>query len=193
MEREFICYFMLSLFAVGLIACGDSDEAGKEQPKTTTPQTPQTGGEPTVEGPRVEVDLAAEQAAIQALLDSHAIAQEKRDVGDIMGHWLKSETSDVFIVESFGAETCTERWSGVKKMFEGWFRQNRPQGIPRTIEEIGLDARGQNATLRGKKEGAAKYTGAVRKDRSGRWKIRAINYLARDNKVPCKIKWIEMP
>ena len=199
MKRKPVHLMILSLFVVGLIACGDSDDeaATDQQTPTSTTQIPQTQEPATGElPPGLVVDFAAEEAIIQELIASHAKAYQKQAVNDIMLHWLKSETAEVFIVDSFGGKACTEKWSGVRKLFEGRFVDARVGALraPETIEELGIDARGQNATIAGKLDnGTTPYRAAVKKNAKGKWKIRAVEFIIFHKFAHCEIKLIETP
>jgi len=119
MIRKLTCYLIFSLFVVGLIACGDSDDQEREQTdKTTKPQTPPTAqntpADEGIEGNRIEVNFAVEEAAVRELFESHAEATRKRDVALIMDYWiLRKNDPEVFMTQCFGGLlTGLKRWMG---------------------------------------------------------------------------------
>ncbi len=182
MKRQSVCYLILTLFAVGLIACGDSGDDDKEQPTkpTTQPQTQVPANDGDVK--QEVVDFAAEEAAIRQLFTSHATAVTERKVNDIMDHWLKLEKSEVFMAWNFwNAFTRIETWTGVKQSFAGTFEKfKNPMTV--TITEVGIDSRGKNATLRADYNWlqGGKLVSAFRKDNDGKWKILAIDFSDKD-------------
>lgn len=191
MKPRFACYLMLAFFVGGFLACGDSDDEQEAQPTPTVQTTSQQ--EPVIALP--EVDFDAERTAIEEVIALHAKAVKSKKVNDIMSHWLKAESDEVFMTLRFlAANTCESRWSDVKKAWAGQIQLGEHLQIPTTIEEIGIDKRGKNATLRGKQEnGTNKYEAALRKDKKGAWKIRALGFLIGHKFNNCQIKWIETP
>lgn len=191
MKRRFACYLMLSLFVGGFLACGDSDDEQEAQP---TPTTQNTTPQPQPEIAIPKIDFAAEQAAIEEVIALHFKALKEQDVDDIMDQWLKAESDEVFITVNFlAAATCETTWSDVKNTWAGLIQFNELHK-PMTIEEIGIDKRGKNATIRGTEEMPnKKYEAALRKDAKGNWKIRAVGFLFGHKFDHCRIEWIETP
>ena len=178
MKRQCVCYLILTLFAVGLIACGDSGDDEKEQ--STKPATQPQTQVPADDGDVKQeiVDFAAEEAVVRQLFTSHAVAVTQRKVNDIMDHWLKLEKPEVFMAWNFwNAFTRIETWNGVKQSFAGTFEKfNSPMTV--TITEVGIDSRGKNATLRADYNWlqGGKLVSEFRKDNDGKWKILAIDF-----------------
>ena len=188
MKRQSVCYLILTLFAVGLIACGDSGDDDKDG--TTKPATqPQAQVPADDAGVKQEVvDFAVEEAAIRQLFTSHAVAVTDRKVDVIMDHWLKLEKPELFMAWNFwNAFTRIETWTGVKQSFAGTFEKlKNPMTV--TITEVGIDSRGKNATLRADYNWlqAGKLVAAFKKDGQGNWKILAIDFS--DKKLIKEIK-----
>ncbi|MBI1923039.1 hypothetical protein HYR99_02195 [Candidatus Poribacteria bacterium] len=178
MKRQCVCYLILMLFAIGLIACGDSGDDDKEQPTkpATQPQTQVPADDGDVK--QEIVDFAAEEAAVRQLFTSHAVAVTERKVDVIMDHWFKLEKPEVFMAWNFwNAFTRIETWTGVKQSFAGTFEKfKNPMTV--TITEVGIDSRGKNATLRANYNWlqGGKLVSAFRKDNEGKWKILAIDF-----------------
>ena len=182
MKRQCVCYLILTLFAVGLIACGDSGDDEKEQ--STKPATQPQTQVPADDGDVKQeiVDFAAEEAVVRQLFTSHAVAVTQRKVNDIMDHWLKLEKPEVFMAWNFwNAFTRIETWNGVKQSFAGTFEKfKNPMTV--TITEVGIDSRGKNATLRADYNWlqGGKLVSEFRKDNDGKWKILAIDFSDKD-------------
>jgi len=184
MNRKFVCYFILVLFVVGLISCGDSDDEETNQPTKPTTETQKPTDDEVIEDEK-EIDFAAEEAAIRELFESHTAAVRENDINKIMEHWLKLETKEVFISHQFlGIATVSEKWKGVKDFWVATKAAFDGVPLPTTMLEVGIDARAENATLSGNYRwevpGAGvdegKYIAAFRKDNNGNWKIRAIDF-----------------
>ncbi len=88
----------------------------------------------------------------------------------------------------------SEKWSGIKESFEETQKKIGRNPIPGLAEKIGIDSRAKNATVRGKMVqdwgGATGYLAALRKDKDGEWKIRAIDFYQgkKDHKLIKEIK-----
>ena len=108
-------------------------------------------------------------------------------------YWLKLEKPEVFMVqEVLGALNIIEKWGGIKRSFEETLKLGR-NPVPGPPETIGINSRGKNATARGKliKDwvGASKYLAMLQKDKSGAWKIKAVDfYSGEDHKLIKEIK-----
>ncbi|MCH8292734.1 hypothetical protein IH992_16700 [Candidatus Poribacteria bacterium] len=190
MQRQSICHLIIALFAIGLIACGDSDDdkdIQQDVPAKSTTQTPIDSEDIAV---REEVDFNVEEGAIRDLFTSHAAAVTERKVNKIMDHWLKLETRDVFMAWNFwNAFTRIETWKGVKGSFAGTFEKfNNAMNV--TITEVGIDKRGKEATLQADYQWLqnGKLIAAFKKDNKEQWKIQAIDFSNKD-----LIKWIKTP
>ena len=87
-----------------------------------------------------------------------------------------------------------EKWSGIKVSFEETLKKIGRYPIPGLAELVGIDSRAKNATVRGKMVrnwgGATSYLAALRKDKEGEWKIRAVNFYQgkEDHKLIKEIK-----
>lgn len=195
MKRKSACCLILFFFVAVLLGCGDSDDEDVSQPTTqTTTQTQTPSPDEVAEVQPQEVDFPAEEEAIRQLFQSHAAATMKRDVELIIEHWIdKKNDRDVFMMQCFlGINTPIEKLEGVKRSFEGDFKLGR-SGMTVTIEKVGIDKRGEKATIRGTYKWApaadGQYVAAIEKDKNGDWKIRAIDFC--DRKFIKEIKPIE--
>ncbi|MBM3239872.1 hypothetical protein FJZ31_26610 [Candidatus Poribacteria bacterium] len=177
MKTNSLCYFTIAVCIIVFLACGADDNATNQPVKPITPT--EEPSDEIIEAEEVAIDFAAEEAAIRELFESHTAAVAANDINEIMKHWLKLETKEVFISHEFlGVVTISEKWSGVK---EYWSATRAVFGVVpsvQTMDKVGIDARAQNATLSGKYvwEDEGKYLAAFRKDKDGKWKIRAIDF-----------------
>ena len=174
-----IWYLILTFLIIVFLACGDSDDDGENQP--AKPKSTIEDLEDEVIEPEAEViDFAAEEAAIRELYTSYAAAANRQDVNDMMEHWIERNTKDVFNVDCFGgAMTRIEKWKNIKDSFAATFVLVGKAQMIVTIAEVGVDERGQKATLRGTWEWwlfSGKMVVAFEKDTKGNWKIRAIDH-----------------
>ncbi|HIE27920.1 TPA: hypothetical protein EYP66_11595 [Candidatus Poribacteria bacterium] len=180
MRTKTICYFILALFIIVAIACGDSDDEGANQLKKPTTQTKETGEEIIVPEEEEVIDFAAEEAAIRGLYISHAAAISGKGADEIMEHWIQRNTKDVFMTQCvLGAVTILEKWKGIKDSWVPTFQLlgGQPK-MTVTIAKVGIDKRGQEATLSGNYNWGGivgKSIAAFEKDKKGNWKIRAID------------------
>ncbi|MBI1923040.1 hypothetical protein HYR99_02200 [Candidatus Poribacteria bacterium] len=178
MKRQSVCYLILTLFAVGLVACGDSGDDDKEQPTkpATQPQTQVPADDGDVK--QDQIDFAAEEAAIREVFTLHATAIGTKDTDKIMTYWIQSDSKEVFTAWTFWAGTF-EKNEGWKNIKNGWTGIFRLIGGNMTVDisSVAIDARAQNATLRAKYRWAAsgELIAALKKEK-GVWKIRAIDY-----------------
>ena len=87
-----------------------------------------------------------------------------------------------------------EKWSGIKVSFEETQKKIGRNPIPGLAEQVGIDSRAKNATVRGKMVqnwgGATSYLATLRKDKEGKWKIRAVDFYngVEDHKLIKEIK-----
>ena len=168
------------------IGCGTNND----QPSITKPQLK------TVEDNiiQVEVDFVAEAEKISQTLSAQTAAIDSKDVDEAMEYWLRLEKPDVFMAQhGWGALMIIEKWSGIKESFEK--TQKKMQNpVPGLAEQVGIDSRAKNATVRGKMVrdwgGSARYLAALRKDKGGEWKIKAIDFYqgVEDHKLIKEIK-----
>ena len=174
------CCFLLT------IGCGTDNK----QPSITKPKL-KTIEEEII---RVEIDFVTEAEKISQTLSVHATAVDSKDIDEAMKYWLRSEKPDVFMAQhGWGALMIIEKWSGIKESFEK--TQKKLQNpVPGLSEQVGIDSRAKNATLRGKMVrswgGATNYLAALRKDKEEKWKIRAIDFYQgkEDHKLIKEIK-----
>jgi len=175
MNPKTVCYFILALLIIVFIACGDSGDDEDNSPTKPTTQT-QIPDDEVIKAEE-EVDFAAEEAAIRELYTSYTVTLSGEGIDEIMEHWIKRETKDVFMVQCFvGAMTRIEKWKAIKNSWEATFVLVGRAQLTVTIEKVGIDKRGQKATLRGTwKWGnfSGKMVVAFEKDKKGNWKIRA--------------------
>ena len=175
------CGFLLT------IGCGtDNDKPSITKPKLQAIEE---------EIIRVEIDFVAEAEKISQILSAHAAAHSSKDVDEAMKYWLRLEKPDVFMGRhGWGALMMSEKWSGIKESFEETQKEIGRNPIPGLAEQTGIDSRAKNATVRGKMVqdwgGATGYLAALRKDKGGEWKIRAIDFYQgkEDHKLIKEIK-----
>lgn len=180
MRPKAVFYVILALFIIGLIACGDSDDEEENQPTKPKTQTQLPDDEVIEVEVEEAIDFVAEEAAIRELYTSYAAAVSRQEIDDIMEHWIQRETKDVFTVDCFGdAMTRIEKWKKIKDSWAATFVLVGKAQMIVTIAEVGVDERGQKATLRGTWEWwlfSGKMVVAFEKDKKGNWKIRAIDH-----------------
>lgn len=175
MKRKFGSYLICVLFVVGFIACGgDSDDDANKQP--TKPATSGGSGEVL----QIEVDYAAEEAAIIEVFTLHAEGIETKDPDEFMPYWLKSESEDVFVAWDFWAGAFEKHlgWQAIKKGWEGIFRL-RSGKMSVEIESTAINKTGKKAMIRGRYQWAVSggfIASMVKKDRKDGWKIEQVDY-----------------
>ena len=112
-----------------------------------------------------------------------------------MKYWLRLEKPEVFMAQhGWGALMTIEKWSGIKVSFEETQKKIGRNPILGLAEQVGIDSRAKNATVRGKMVqnwgGATSYLATLRKDKEGKWKIRAVDFYngVEDHKLIKEIK-----
>ena len=118
---------------------------------------------------QVEIDFVAEAEQISQTLSAHAAAHSSRDVDEAMKYWLRLEKPKVFMAQhGWGALMTIEKWSGIKVSFEETQKKIGRNPIPGLAEQVGIDSRAKNATVRGKMVqnwgGATSYLATLGKD-----------------------------
>ena len=178
-----ICYY--SLLVIG---CGTDNN---KQSSITKPRSETTEEEIV----QVEIDFVAEAEQISQTLSAHAAAHSSRDVDEAMKYWLRLEKPEVFMAQhGWGALMTIEKWSGIKVSFEQTQKKIGRNPIPGLAEQVRIDSRAKNATVRGKMVqnwgGATSYLATLRKDKGEKWKIRAVDFYngAEDHKLIKEIK-----
>ncbi len=177
-----ICYYSLLI-----IGCGtDNKQSSITKPRSETTE------EKIVQ---VEIDFVAEAEQISQTLSAHAAAHSSRDIDEAMKYWLRLEKPEVFMAQhGWGALMTIEKWSGIKVSFEQTQKKIGRNPIPGLAEQVGIDSRAKNATVRGKMVqnwgGATSYLATLRKDKGEKWKIRAVDFYngAEDHKLIKEIK-----
>ena len=175
MKYKFPFFLVMTVIVVGLMACSDSSEK-------SSPIKPKVSSQP-LEGDiaikQEEINFVAEENALKEVFTKHADGISKKDLDEIMSHWLKSNSEDVFTAWTFwaGAFEIYVGWDDIKK---GWVGIFRLRGGDMTIEflSVAIDSRAKNATLREKYKWAASgdLIADMGKDKKDKWKIRAIDY-----------------
>lgn len=182
MQRQSICYLIIALFAIGLIACGSSDDNEEAESNLITKPADQTPSADD-EGPAIktiEIDFLAEEAEIKRVFTEHAdaVGEGVKALDEIMSYWLESNNEDVFTAWVFwaGAFEKNVGWDNIRNAWPGIFRL-RSGKMTVAISSLSIDSKGKTASLR------AKYTWAVSGDliaalqKDGdEWKISAIDY-----------------
>ena len=169
------------------IACGSDND--KPSTTITKPQS-----QVTEEVIQVEIDFSAEEEKINQMLAAHTATHAANDLDEAMKYWLKLEKPEVFIGKhGWGAFMLTEKWRGIKEDLELTKKKIGHNPVPGLAEQIGIDSRAKNATARGKTVrawgGSANYLAALRKDKNGEWKIRAVDFYSNeDHKLIKEIK-----
>ena len=177
------------LCCVLLIACGGDNDI-------MAPSSTKIESEVDEEISKVEINFDAEEGKISQMLAAHEAAHAEDDIDTAMKYWLKLEKSEIFMGKhGWRAFMLTEKWSGIKEDFELTKKKIGHNPVPSVPEKIGIDSRAKNATVRGKTVrswgGSALYLASLRKDKSGEWRIRGIDfYSGEDHKL---IKEIETP
>ena len=165
----------MTVIVAGLMACSDSSE--KSSP--IKPKVSSQSSEDDVAIKQAEINFVAEENALKEVFTKHADGISKKDLDEIMTHWLKSGSEDVFTAWTFwaGAFEKNVGWDDIKKGGGGIFRL---RGGDMTIEflSVAIDSRAKNATLRAKYKWAASgdLIADMGKDKKDKWKIRAIDY-----------------
>ena len=140
------------------------------------PQPNNSGGEAL----QIEVDHAAEEAAIIEVFTLNAEAIGTKDPDAFMPYWLKSEREDVFVAWDFWAGAFEKHlgWEEIKQGWEGIFRLRNGK-MTVEIESVAIDKDAKNATLRGRYQWAVNgslIASMVKGDRKDGWKIKQIDY-----------------
>ena len=135
---------------------------------------------PVVDGnPVIEVDYAAEEAAIREIFTLHAEGIGTKDPNEFMPYWLKSESEDVFVAWDFWAGDLEKYlgWKAIKKGWEGIFHLRRGK-MTVEFERVAIDTSAKNAMLSGRYRWAVSgsFIALTVKDREERWKIKQIDY-----------------
>ena len=176
---------ILAIFAVGFIACGGSDDEGETLPTKTTPISTTDTTEPVVDEPVEElpdVNFGAERAAITAFLVSYdaAVNVGKRSTkpDELMDHW--NDRPGVFFAHSlFGAASNSQSYKKIWTTWAGLFKRQLHRAHKIIAEDIGIDARGEKATVTGRLELLRQPIDIVlglEKDDEGKWLIWAADY-----------------
>ena len=161
----------------------DGDDASSSVAKASVPLVAED------EAIKEKIDFKAEGVKITELLAAHATAHADRDMDEAVKYWLKLEKPEVFIVQKIGgALNIIEKWSGIKRSFEDTLKKIGRNPIPGPPGTIGINSRGKNATAQGKMTqnwaGASNYLAALQKNKSGAWKIKAVDfYSGEDHKL----------
>jgi len=175
MKYKFSFFLVIAMVVVGLMACSDNSE--KDSP--IKPKVSSQASEDDIIVKQEEINFVEEENALKEVFTEHADDISKKDLDEIMSHWLKSNSEDVFTAWTFwaGAFEKTVGWDDIKK---GWVGIFRLRGGNMTINflSVAIDSRAKNATLRAKYKWAASgdLIAAMRKDKKDKWKIRAIDY-----------------
>ncbi len=185
MRCKWFCIVILAIFAVGFIACGGSDDEVETSPTKTTPTSTTETTEPVVEEPVEElpdVNFGAERAAITAFLVSYdaAVNAGKRTTkpDELMAHWV--DRPGVFFAHSlFGAAINSKSYKKIWTTWAGLFKRQLHRAHQITAEDIGIDARGEKATITGRLQllnQPIPIALGLEKDAEGMWKIWAADY-----------------
>jgi ketosteroid isomerase-like protein len=204
MKRQMLYPVFTILFAIGFIACGESDNEEVDRFTQPTTQTePRTFSHSGVaeENPD-SVDFAAEAEDIRERIAVQDEALNEQNVNAAMESWVEKPTQDVFMAQSFlGDMSVKKTQKGVKASWEAIsLATATPLQVTSTIDRVGIDARGRKATAVGRYQiaGFASPDGepsvfggelvvSLRKQ-NGEWRIQAIDYgnhgLIRELKTP---------
>ena len=175
MKNKCPFFLIMAVIVVGLMACSDSSEKN-------SPIKPKVSSQPSEDDVVIkqeEINFVAEETVLKEVFTAHADGIGKKDLDEIMTHWLKSDSEDVFTAWTFwaGAFEKNVGWDDIKK---GWVGIFRLRGGDMTIEflSVAIDSRAKNATLRAKYKWAASgdLIADMGKDKKDKWKIRAIDY-----------------
>ena len=173
--------YLIVLLAVGLLACGGSDDEEVSQTESLakpTTQNPTPPSDEVVE--REQIDFNAEEEAIHAVMTQHAdaIVGGVKAIDEIMTHWLKSDSEDVFTAWTFWANTFEKNigWQDVKDGWGGIFRLHNGQ-MTVEINRVIIDSTAKNARVEASYRWAVSgdLIAAMTKDKTA-WKIQAIDY-----------------
>ena len=180
MRRKLGVYLICVLFVMGFIACGgDSDDDTDKQPTqpSTQPPTSDGGGDTVLQ---IEVDYAAEEAAIIEVFTLYAEGIESEDPDEFMPYWLKSEKDDVFVAWDFWAKAFERHvgWKKVKTGWEGIFRL-RSGKMTVEIDSVAINKNAKTAMLLGTYQWAVNggFIALLgRQNREDEWKIKQVDY-----------------
>jgi ketosteroid isomerase-like protein len=164
------------LLAVGIIACGDSDD-DKEKPAARATTLPTgAGGSEVVQPPAEPVDFAAEEAAILQLLKEHDNGFNRKDIDEILGYWADK---GVFMAHNFfGVVKRVDGRGKIRLFWTDFWKKIRTAKMQATIDKVGINSRGQKATAHGIVSfiGKKDFAASLEKNAEGAWKIKAVDY-----------------
>ncbi|MEC8893486.1 MAG: hypothetical protein VX901_09200, partial [Candidatus Poribacteria bacterium] len=84
-EYKFPFFLVMTVIVVGLMACSDSSE--KSSP--IKPKVSSQSSEDDVAIKQEEINFVAEENALKEVFTKHADGISKKDLDEIMTHWLK--------------------------------------------------------------------------------------------------------
>lgn len=178
MKPKAICYFIIMLLTIGMIACGGDDpepESAEAEPLTPASSQP-AEATPTVGR---DINFAVEEQAIRDLYAVYTAAHGDQEEDVLAEVWLSGESKDIFTAWTFWAGTF-EKNEGAKAVSKAWAGIFRLRGGKMVVDitYIAIDSRGKESILRGSYDwGNQKgdLISALQKEGSD-WKIRAIDY-----------------
>ena len=177
--RLIFCWISMLIAVTFVLSCGES---GDKTTKITTPVDKLVDDEEIKVTEVVEIDFAAEEAAVRALYKSHdaAVNDRKPEANKVMEFWLDS--GSVLVAHTFFGNLVAGRtrqkvravWTGIFKRKNRWLMETK-------IETVKIEKkRGQLAAAEGTFRYVANKTLPIKvlyqKNKEGDWKVKAIDY-----------------
>ena len=182
--RLVFCFISILIATTLIVSCGDS---GDTTAKIVTPLEKSTDGE-EIKGTEVlEINFAAEEAAVRALHKFHdgAVSAQKPEANEVMKSWVGSGSA-LMAHTFFGNPAASRTRQKVRALWTGIFSRKPPWPdhkwkMKTKIEMVKIEKkRGQLAVA----EGTFEYVGnktlplkaLYQKNGEGDWKVKAIDY-----------------
>ena len=177
--RLVFCFISILIATTLIVSCGDS---GDTTAKIVTPLEKSTDGE-EIKGTEVlEINFAAEEAAVRALHKFHdgAVSAQKPEANEVMKSWVGSGSA--LMAHTFSGNLAAGRTrQKVRALWTGIFSRKNRWKMETKIETVKIEKkRGQLAVAEGTFKYVANKTlplkALYQKNEEGDWKVKAIDY-----------------
>ena len=176
--RLVFCFISILIATILIVSCGDS---GDTTAKIVTPLEKPTDDE-EIKGTEVlEINFAAEEAAVRALHKFHdgAVSAQKPEANEVMKSWVGSGSA--LMAHTFSGNLAAGRTrQKVRALWTGIFSRKNRWKMETKIETVKIEKkRGQLAVAEGTFKYVANQTlplkALYQMDKEGFWKIKAID------------------